>query len=453
MSLKRPKKFTEIEIRESIQYKKFKKEQLSKEKKSPKKDNIFSSLELLNSCKSIKLPNGSLYKGQTKEGKIHGKGKLKLKNGDIYIGEFSDGCKHGKGYIKRKSGKIEEVEFYYDIEVHNCESLENSGFKTVENVEEESNAFYGGNENLYQRDSGVQNCDDYPDNGFNKSSNGVKTTRHNSKNVERDIKFSSILNKRSTFDQKNNTFNENNRNFQSRLQEKLKKKRCFRNINNSNKVNNHNLKENSIIPDSYIKKEKSLKVEQDKNLDKENSHFSNLNKKIKQVIKASFLDQEWSPTITQDLTLDKSQFEVEEFITMIKPAQVQSLNFTEEEAKSILGMEMSEIIHELEGITPKMIQSEAFAFDQSEAIESHFNRGDYLASLKNCEKNENSRLFKKNVKKILEFISSQNAYFYPESHIEIKNKSVLRHVCPYQIEEIESHEEESRSVEWGFLNE
>jgi hypothetical protein len=43
------------------------------------------------------LPNGKCYKGQFKDGKIHGLGRSKYCNVDIYEGQFLNGKLNGKG--------------------------------------------------------------------------------------------------------------------------------------------------------------------------------------------------------------------------------------------------------------------------------------------------------------------------------------------------------------------
>jgi hypothetical protein len=45
----------------------------------------------------ITFPNGDKYSGESKEGKMHGRGILALSNGDKYVGEFKDNKFHGQG--------------------------------------------------------------------------------------------------------------------------------------------------------------------------------------------------------------------------------------------------------------------------------------------------------------------------------------------------------------------
>lgn len=47
---------------------------------------------------------GDNYKGQFKNGQLHGVGRLRLHNGDVYIGNFSNGLFHGKGRYKFNNG-------------------------------------------------------------------------------------------------------------------------------------------------------------------------------------------------------------------------------------------------------------------------------------------------------------------------------------------------------------
>lgn len=50
-----------------------------------------------NTSIEITFPNGDKYSGESKEGKMHGRGTLILSNGDNYVGEFRNNKFHGQG--------------------------------------------------------------------------------------------------------------------------------------------------------------------------------------------------------------------------------------------------------------------------------------------------------------------------------------------------------------------
>lgn len=59
----------------------------------------------------ITFDDGSVYKGQVKEGKIHGKGTLTFADGAKYIGMFSDGVFEGYGLLTDINGLVSEGTF------------------------------------------------------------------------------------------------------------------------------------------------------------------------------------------------------------------------------------------------------------------------------------------------------------------------------------------------------
>lgn len=54
-------------------------------------------------CSQI-YEDGSSFKGQCKDGKFHGKGKMRWASGDSYEGHYCDGLMHGQGRYKHADG-------------------------------------------------------------------------------------------------------------------------------------------------------------------------------------------------------------------------------------------------------------------------------------------------------------------------------------------------------------
>ena len=50
------------------------------------------------------LPDGSLYAGELRDGKPHGRGIVTFPNGTRYEGEFQDGERRGKGVVTLPDG-------------------------------------------------------------------------------------------------------------------------------------------------------------------------------------------------------------------------------------------------------------------------------------------------------------------------------------------------------------
>ena len=76
------------------------------------------------------LPDGSVYKGEFRNGLFNGKGTLRSRNGSIYEGEFQDGLYNGKGKITFPDGSVFEGEFKDAIEHGNGQYI--SKFQTTE---------------------------------------------------------------------------------------------------------------------------------------------------------------------------------------------------------------------------------------------------------------------------------------------------------------------------------
>ena len=57
------------------------------------------------------LPDGSVYEGDIKDGKFHGRGRLLYPHGDEYQGEYQDGLMHGQGVYTYANGSRYEGEF------------------------------------------------------------------------------------------------------------------------------------------------------------------------------------------------------------------------------------------------------------------------------------------------------------------------------------------------------
>lgn len=318
---------------------------------------------------------------------MHGKGKITLPNGDVYIGLFEDGFKHGKGYLKKSDGNYEEVEYMHDIRVHSYKTEPSSVHSTCD---EETKAFYIGNGAFYHRES-----------DFQLSSDGGRRASYTTKTCHR-------LN--STADDEGNSF-------RSRLNKKLREKRCFKQIEESTLG-----KENNIP---------------------------------KQKIRASFLiNQEWSETLDEDNDISglmKSREGIpEKYLSIIEPTNVDSMRLTESERRGEAELFKSSVAdNDFLQVKPTMITSEAVHINQSRVLASHL-RHNGLGFQEGLQKS------KGNFGEIMDFISQQKAYFYPETHIEIKNKSALKHVCPYEIEEMDDEEQIEDingrdTFEWDFM--
>ena len=62
----------------------------------------------------ITFEDGSVYEGETVNGRPHGKGKMIFNNSSIYEGEFANGGTWGEGKQTYPDGRIYEGDFYYD---------------------------------------------------------------------------------------------------------------------------------------------------------------------------------------------------------------------------------------------------------------------------------------------------------------------------------------------------
>ena len=62
----------------------------------------------------MKYHNNSVYEGEWKHGKIHGKGKYTYADGDVYEGDFVEGKMHGKGIYKWDNGNVYEGDYVED---------------------------------------------------------------------------------------------------------------------------------------------------------------------------------------------------------------------------------------------------------------------------------------------------------------------------------------------------
>ncbi len=58
-----------------------------------------------------RLPDGSVYQGEFKDGLFHGRGILRWENGAVYEGEFRNGLAHGHGRLTGAEGSVLEGEF------------------------------------------------------------------------------------------------------------------------------------------------------------------------------------------------------------------------------------------------------------------------------------------------------------------------------------------------------
>lgn len=67
-----------------------------------------------NPVETIRYDDGSVYTGQTVNGKRHGKGTLTFADGKIYEGDFVDDKYHGKGKYTWPDGEVYEGDFVDD---------------------------------------------------------------------------------------------------------------------------------------------------------------------------------------------------------------------------------------------------------------------------------------------------------------------------------------------------
>jgi hypothetical protein len=72
--------------------------------------------------------DGSVYEGETTNGKPHGKGKYTYANGNVYEGDFANGKKHGKGKLTFANGKAYEIDFVDDEPQGEMEWLDTGEF-------------------------------------------------------------------------------------------------------------------------------------------------------------------------------------------------------------------------------------------------------------------------------------------------------------------------------------
>ena len=56
----------------------------------------------------MKFKDGSVYKGQFKDGLMHGKGIMKYANGNVYNGLWKDDWEHGQGIMTYANGNVYE---------------------------------------------------------------------------------------------------------------------------------------------------------------------------------------------------------------------------------------------------------------------------------------------------------------------------------------------------------
>jgi hypothetical protein len=67
----------------------------------------------INTPEKITFADGSTYKGQTLNGKMHGKGALTWKSGSTYVGEFFNGQFHGDGILSLVNGDQYKGQFIH----------------------------------------------------------------------------------------------------------------------------------------------------------------------------------------------------------------------------------------------------------------------------------------------------------------------------------------------------
>ena len=61
----------------------------------------------------ISYNDGSIYEGETKDGKKYGKGRINYKDGSYYYGEWKNDKREGKGTMKYCKGNKLNIDFYY----------------------------------------------------------------------------------------------------------------------------------------------------------------------------------------------------------------------------------------------------------------------------------------------------------------------------------------------------
>ena len=64
------------------------------------------------------FPDGSVYKGQWKNDSRNGKGLMKYPDGSTYFGDWKDGKKHGHAKVTDSDGTAHEGEWVNGVEVH-----------------------------------------------------------------------------------------------------------------------------------------------------------------------------------------------------------------------------------------------------------------------------------------------------------------------------------------------
>ena len=84
---------------------KFKSTNFLKRNKERHFTTIFNNNKILSEMEEIKYPNGDVYFGELKDGKYHGQGTFKSHYGSyLYVGEWKNNTQHGKGTITFVSG-------------------------------------------------------------------------------------------------------------------------------------------------------------------------------------------------------------------------------------------------------------------------------------------------------------------------------------------------------------
>ena len=64
----------------------------------------------------MRFPDGSVYQGQTENGKFNGSGRMTHPNGDIYQGQWVNGVAHGYGIFCDTKGSLYEGDWYNDLQ-------------------------------------------------------------------------------------------------------------------------------------------------------------------------------------------------------------------------------------------------------------------------------------------------------------------------------------------------
>ena len=73
--------------------------------------------------------DGSIYEGNFKKSKCHGKGRLINSDGDVYEGDWMDGMVHGEGKYRIKNGPIYVGEWKEDKKWGEAEVVSTNGYK------------------------------------------------------------------------------------------------------------------------------------------------------------------------------------------------------------------------------------------------------------------------------------------------------------------------------------